>query len=93
MKHQIIIENGFAHLKNELENAIEWGEFEVKQKELYADAVFMVNGKKLYVETKNEIRPIQVEHLNERKKSFWQLTGYCQLHYTQCQAIIKGKGN
>jgi len=92
MKHQIIIENGFAHLKNELENAIEWGEFEVKQKDLYVDAVFMVNGKKLFVETKNEIRPIQVEHLNERKNHFGNLLVIANYITPNAKQLLKERG-
>jgi hypothetical protein len=92
MRHQNIIENGFTHLKKELDTAIEWGGIEVKQNELYADAVFIVNGKKLYVEAKNEIRPIQVEQLNYRQNHFGNLLIIANYITPNAKELLKERG-
>ncbi|HEY9084036.1 MAG TPA: type IV toxin-antitoxin system AbiEi family antitoxin [Vicingaceae bacterium] len=92
MNHQNIIENGFAYLKNELENAIEWGGLEIKQNGLYADAVFIVNGKKLYVETKNEVRPVQVEQFAYRKNHFGNLLVIANYITPNAKELLKERG-
>lgn len=92
MKHQNIIETGFTHLKKELGTAIEWGGLEIEQNGLYADAVFVVNGKKLYVETKNEVRPIQVEQFNYRKNHFGNLLVIANYITPNAKELLKERG-
>ena len=67
MKDQNIIEITFTHLQNELGKAIQIKTNVHENKDLGYDAVFVLNGIEIYVEAKNEIRPIQVEQLNKKK--------------------------
>ncbi len=92
MRHQNIIENGFAHLKNELENVIEWEHLTYKNTDIPYDAVFVVNDLDLYVEAKNEVRPIQVEQLSQQKKHFGNLLVIANYITPNAKELLKEKG-
>jgi len=63
MKEQDIIEQAFFYLKGELGNKLKWKQPHQQVPHAEYDALFTLEGKALYVEAKNEVRPNQVERL------------------------------
>ena len=76
-KEKDILNQAYIYLQNELNKAIEWIECETHQEGF--DAVFQLNGKNIYVDVKNEIRPYQVEKFKIKKSTtdnFLLVTNY-----------------
>lgn len=65
-----ILESAFASLRSELGKKLNWKGFRTHSENQWYDAVFIVEGKKVYVIAKNEVRPHQLAHFQTLKKKW-----------------------
>ena len=92
MKNRNIIDNAYIHLENELEGMIQWEHLVYQDTDMPCDAVFILNNLDVYVQAKNEIRPIQVEQLNNQKNQLGNLLVVANYITPNAKQLLKEKG-
>jgi hypothetical protein len=91
MDEQSIIQAAFTHLQNELGKTIQWHSYGEKNDDLNYDATFLLNGHTIYIEAKNEIRPIQVKPLHEIKEQLGNLLVVAKYITPTAKKLLKEK--
>lgn len=65
MKEKDIIENAYIHLQTELGERIQWERKQLPVKDRGYDAVFTLDGERIHIQAKNEVRPAGIAQLKD----------------------------